>query len=162
MRLNAKELIANARVTAPTLPPATAKLMTDMADRLDVQFVALCESRNQVKQLASGIIPEGYVIVPEQMYLDAGDVESVCSQCGDGHENSYGNFTGAILWVGELSNDGEFKYGLNIASIECPEEGSVTICELDEQFRNQPASSDDYSAITRQFDQVKSSTGESQ
>jgi hypothetical protein len=50
--MNAKELIADARVTAPTLPPAAAKLMTAMADRLDVQFVALCESRNEVKQLA--------------------------------------------------------------------------------------------------------------
>lgn len=52
MRLNAKELIAEARVTAPTLPPAAAKLMTAMADRLDVQFVVLCESRNEAKQLA--------------------------------------------------------------------------------------------------------------
>lgn len=52
MRMNAKELIAEARVTAPTLPPAAAKLMTAMADRLDLQFVALCESRNELKQLA--------------------------------------------------------------------------------------------------------------
>lgn len=52
MRMNAKELIAEARVTAPILPPAVAKLMTAMADRLDVQFVALCESRNEAKQLA--------------------------------------------------------------------------------------------------------------
>ncbi|MDV5356173.1 ead/Ea22-like family protein [Enterobacter asburiae] len=53
MRLNAKELIAEARMTAPTLPSAAAKLMTAMADRLDLQFVALCESRNEVKQLAA-------------------------------------------------------------------------------------------------------------
>lgn len=53
MRMNAKDLIADARVTAPTLPPAAAKLMTAMADRLDLQFVALCESRNEVKQLAA-------------------------------------------------------------------------------------------------------------
>ena len=52
MRLNAKELIADARVTAPALPPAAAKLMTEMADRLDVQFAALCESREQVKRIA--------------------------------------------------------------------------------------------------------------
>ncbi|QHM95306.1 hypothetical protein [Kosakonia sacchari] len=52
MRLNAKELIADARVTAPTLPSAAAKLMTEMADRLDVQFAALCESREQVKRIA--------------------------------------------------------------------------------------------------------------
>ncbi|QAR48334.1 hypothetical protein EQG67_07290 [Kosakonia cowanii] len=53
MRMNAKELIADARVTAPTLPPAAAKLMTAMADRLDLQFVVLCESRNEAKQLAA-------------------------------------------------------------------------------------------------------------
>lgn len=52
MRLNAKELIAEARATAPTLPPEAAKLMTAMADRLDLQFVVLCESRNEAKQLA--------------------------------------------------------------------------------------------------------------
>ncbi|MHC0464557.1 hypothetical protein [Kosakonia cowanii] len=55
MRLTAKELIAEARTTAPTLPPAAAKLMTAMADRLDLQFVALCESRNEAKQLAAEI-----------------------------------------------------------------------------------------------------------
>lgn len=53
MRLNAKELIADARVIAPTLPPAAAKLMSEMADHLDVQFVALRESREQVKRLAA-------------------------------------------------------------------------------------------------------------
>lgn len=53
MRLNAKQLIADARVTAPTLPPAAAKLMADMADRLDVQYAALRESREQVQQLAA-------------------------------------------------------------------------------------------------------------
>lgn len=52
MRMNAKELIAEARATAPALPPAAAKLMAAMADRLDVQFAALCESRNEAKQLA--------------------------------------------------------------------------------------------------------------
>ena len=52
MRMNAKELIAEARVTAPTLPPAAATLMNAIADRLDVQFVVLCESRNEANQLA--------------------------------------------------------------------------------------------------------------
>lgn len=53
MRMNAKELIADARLTSPTLPPEASKLMTAMGDRLDVQFVALCESRNELKQLAA-------------------------------------------------------------------------------------------------------------
>lgn len=62
MRMNAKELIASARVTAPTLPPAAAKLMTAMANRLDVQFVALCESRNEAKQLAAENAARGEII----------------------------------------------------------------------------------------------------
>ena len=90
----------------------------------------LAQLRNEARAEA---IPEGYVLVPEQMYLEAGDIESICSQCGDGHENGYGDFTGAILWVGELADDdGKVKYGLNIASSECPEEGSVAIYEFAE------------------------------
>lgn len=53
MRLNAKELIAEARVTATTLPPAAAKVMSDMADRLDVTFVALRESMDRARLLAA-------------------------------------------------------------------------------------------------------------
>jgi len=69
--MNAKELIAEARVTAPTLPPAAAKLMTAMADRLDLQFVALCESRNEVKQLAA----ENAALKSNLMFWDAEDPE---------------------------------------------------------------------------------------
>ncbi|WP_433689744.1 hypothetical protein [Kosakonia cowanii] len=72
MRMNAKELIADARVTAPTLPPAAAKLMTAMADRLDLQFVALCESRNEVKHLAA----ENTALKSNLMFWDAEDPES--------------------------------------------------------------------------------------
>ncbi|SEK36462.1 hypothetical protein SAMN04487787_101624 [Kosakonia sacchari] len=53
MRMNAKELIAEARVTAPSLPPAAAKLMSDMADRLDVQYAVIRESREQAQKLAA-------------------------------------------------------------------------------------------------------------
>nr|WP_234427137.1 hypothetical protein [Kosakonia radicincitans] len=51
--MNAKELIAEARVTSSTLPPAAAKLMSDMADRLDVQYAVIRESREQVQKLAA-------------------------------------------------------------------------------------------------------------
>jgi hypothetical protein len=71
MRMNAKELIADARATAPTLPPAAAKLMTAMADRLDLQFVVLCESRNEVKQLAA----ENAALKSNLMFWDAEDPE---------------------------------------------------------------------------------------
>lgn len=72
MRMTAKELIADARATAPTLPPAAAKLMTAMADRLKIQFVALCESRNEVKHLAA----ENMGLKSNLMFWDAEDPES--------------------------------------------------------------------------------------
>ncbi|MGQ7113552.1 hypothetical protein ACUOFC_43735, partial [Escherichia sp. TWPC-MK] len=73
--------------------------------------------------------PEGWKLVPEQMYLEAEDIESICAQCGDGGKN-YGDFTNGILWVGEVSQDDGWKYGLHIACAEYPEEGSVTIHEF--------------------------------
>lgn len=195
MRLNAKELIADARITAPTLPPAAAKLMSDMADRLDVLFVALCESREQVKQLAAenaalknalewlyeavsmpdsgpvpdkyysavtnaaavmyevtatesflaslraegaaNAIPVGYVLMPEQIHLDADAVECICSQGGDGGYN-YGDFTDVILWVGEVeSDDGSKTHGLNVSSADYPEDGAINLYEFAAQLRSQ-------------------------
>lgn len=77
-------------------------------------------------------IPDGYKLVPEQMYLDAGDIELICSQCGNG-DKKYGEFNDGILWVGELSNSaGVIKYGLNVADANYPEEGSITVFEFDE------------------------------
>ncbi|EDW8118155.1 hypothetical protein A9G83_000709 [Salmonella enterica subsp. enterica serovar Sundsvall] len=108
--------------TREKIESAAKKLKYQATDRL-------------VSELKASIIPEGWKLVPDRMYLEAGDIESICSQCGDGHENGYGEFTGGILWIGELSDDGKFKYGLNIASSECPEEGSVTVCEFDELLR---------------------------
>lgn len=35
------------------------------------------------EQRASAI-PEGYALVPQQIFLDPSDIESICSQCGDG------------------------------------------------------------------------------
>jgi hypothetical protein len=75
-------------------------------------------------------LPEGWKLVPEQMYLDADDIESICDRCGNGDEQ-YGEFTDCILWVGELSNDGVMKYGLNVACADYPDEGSITVCEFD-------------------------------
>lgn len=74
-------------------------------------------------------VPEGWKLVPEQMYLDAEDIESICSQCGDGG-NNYGDFTTGILWVGEVSLDDGWKFGLHISSADYPDEGSFTIHEF--------------------------------
>ncbi|WP_279047300.1 hypothetical protein [Cedecea davisae] len=42
--LKIKELVAAAHDAAPELPPAAARLMRDVASRLDVTFSALTES----------------------------------------------------------------------------------------------------------------------
>ena len=196
MRMTKEQLLDAARRAAKYLPAASAELMNELANRLDVTSVALSESLEQRNKLAAenmmlktpetwigesnygheaytqalsegatydeamqagvqGIIdavktpatnawikslraeikaetiPDGWKLVPDQMHLEAEDIESICSQCGDGHENGYGEFTGAILWVGELADDdGKVRYGLNVASSECPEEGSLAVYEF--------------------------------
>lgn len=183
-RMTREQLIDAARKAAPLLPVAYSGIMTELANRLDIVSVALCESMEQRKALAientvlrddvncwakecdriverhtksptnmhmleaqkelrelapateiviaeirQNAIPEGWKLVPEQMYLDASDIESICGSCGNG-DGLYGDFTDGILWVGELSNDGVIKYGLNIASADYPDDGSVTIHEF--------------------------------
>lgn len=80
-------------------------------------------------EVRASAIPEGWKLVPEQMHIDASDIESICDRCGNGDE-LYGDFTDGILWVGELSNNGAMKYGLNVASADYPDEGSITIHEF--------------------------------
>jgi len=53
MRLKAKELIAKARSSAATLPPTAAKLMNEMADRIDIQYAALCEALKHKEHLTA-------------------------------------------------------------------------------------------------------------
>ncbi|UNK59744.1 hypothetical protein [Buttiauxella ferragutiae] len=45
--LKVKDLVAAAYAAVPTLPPAEAKLMREVATRLDVTFIALSESLDQ-------------------------------------------------------------------------------------------------------------------
>lgn len=81
-------------------------------------------------------IPEGYAIVPQQIFLDPSDIEPICSQCGDGHESGYGYFTDGLLWVGNIQrDDGSIIHGLHISSADYSEEGGVTVCEFDDQLR---------------------------
>ncbi|MGQ7168464.1 hypothetical protein ACUOCP_11070 [Escherichia sp. R-CC3] len=166
-RMTREQLIDAARKAAPLLPPAYRGIMTELANRLDVTSVALCESMQQrsvlaventilrddvtcwakecdriverhtkkrtnmhlleaqkelreitpatdivITEIKQSGIPEGWKLVPEQMYLEAEDIESICAQCGDGGKN-YGDFTNGILWVGEVSQDDGWKYGLH-------------------------------------------------
>lgn len=98
-----------------------------------------CMKMPAYARLVAGIkastIPEGFKLVPEQMYLSVEDIQAICMQCGNGDKKGYGDYEDGILWVGELSNDGEMKYGLNIANANYPEEGSITVFEFDEPLR---------------------------
>ncbi|CAM8681639.1 hypothetical protein [Leclercia sp. M-A074-M] len=52
MRLTTKELVAEAHKAARSLPPESAKLVTELATRLDVTRAALCESLSERDRLA--------------------------------------------------------------------------------------------------------------
>ena len=88
------------------------------------------------KQLAQPVsepykLPDGWVMVPQQIFLDASDIESICSQCGDGHKSGYGDFTDGLLWVGDIQCDnGTIMHGLHISSSDYQEEGGLTLAEF--------------------------------
>lgn len=87
-------------------------------------------------EVRASAIPEGYVLVPQQIFLEPSDIESICSQCGDGNESGYGDFTDGLLWVGSIQrDDGSIAHGLHISSADYSEEGGITICEFDAQLR---------------------------
>lgn len=80
-------------------------------------------------------IPDGYVLVPQEMHLTAEAMEGICFHCGDGG-HQFGEFTDGTLFVGEVDyGDGKKVYGLHIATAEYPEEGCSTICEFARQLR---------------------------
>ncbi|HCI6538308.1 TPA: hypothetical protein NPP13_004695 [Klebsiella variicola subsp. variicola] len=101
--------------------------------------IEIAKQTSATDRIVAGIkasaIPEGFKLVPEQMYLSDEDIQAICMQCGNGDKKGYGDYEDGILWVGELSNDGEMKYGLNIANANYPEEGSITVFEFDEPLR---------------------------
>lgn len=81
------------------------------------------------------VIPEGYVLVPQEMHLPSESMEGICVHCGDGG-HQFGEFTDGTLFVGEVDyGDGKKVYGLHIATAEYPEEGCSTICEFARQLR---------------------------
>lgn len=76
-------------------------------------------------------LPDGWVMVPQQIFLDASDIESICSQCGDGHKSRYGDFTDGLLWVGDIRRDDvTIMHGLHISSSDYQEEGGLTLAEF--------------------------------
>lgn len=116
-------------------PPITGEsFCTDMVRHsdyaeLEAKYAALAAVR-------ASAIPDGYVLVPQQIFLEPSDIELICSQCGDGHESGYGDFTDGLLWVGNIQRDGgSIVHGLHISSADYTEEGGVTVCEFAAQLR---------------------------
>ncbi|EJZ9040371.1 hypothetical protein OIX66_002320 [Salmonella enterica subsp. enterica serovar Kentucky] len=116
-------------------PPITGEsFCTDMVRHsdyaeLEAKYAALAAERESA-------IPDGYVLVPQQIFLEPSDIELICSQCGDGHESGYGDFTDGLLWVGNIQrDDGSIVHGLHISSADYTEEGGVTVCEFAAQLR---------------------------
>ncbi|EDT1636510.1 hypothetical protein UJ54_004762, partial [Salmonella enterica subsp. enterica serovar Mbandaka] len=62
-------------------PPITGEsFCTDMVRHsdyaeLEAKYAALAEVR-------ASAIPDGYVLVPQQIFLEPSDIELICSQCG--------------------------------------------------------------------------------
>jgi len=52
-RMSREQLVNAARIAAKYLPVASAQLMNELATRLDVTSVALCEAMSQRKELAT-------------------------------------------------------------------------------------------------------------
>ncbi|HGH4612592.1 TPA: hypothetical protein ACJIWU_003265 [Enterobacter chengduensis] len=86
-------------------------------------------------EVRASAIPEGYVLVPQEMHLSSEAMEGICFHCGDGDHN-FGEFTDGTLFVGDVDyGDGKKVHGLHIATADYPEEGCVTICEFAAQLR---------------------------
>lgn len=81
-------------------------------------------------EVRAGAIPEGYVLVPQEMHLSSEAMEGICFHCGDGGF-AFGEFTDGLLFVGAIDDsDGQKIHGLHIATADYPEEGCATICEF--------------------------------
>lgn len=91
-------------------------------------------------EVLASAIPEGYVLVPQEMHLSSEAMEGICFHCGDGG-HQFGEFTDGTLFVGEVEyGDGEKVHGLHITTADYPEEGCATICEFAAQLRQGAAS----------------------
>lgn len=88
-------------------------------------------------EVRASAIPEGYVLVPQEMHLPSETMEGICFHCGDGN-HQFGEFTDGTLFVGEVDyGDGNKVHGLHIATADYPEEGCTTICEFAAQLRQE-------------------------
>lgn len=78
-------------------------------------------------------VQEGLVLVPARMELTPENMETLAFMLGGDPDakDADERWNGGTLWVGETVGDnGEKYYGLNVANVECYEEGSIPIVEF--------------------------------
>ncbi|MFZ5201916.1 hypothetical protein ACOY53_23620 [Enterobacter kobei] len=151
-----EDLIKNARMNADCGEHMSPTEVTTLLNVVETTFAALAAEVYDLKhpgtylpskretpatdaflaEVRDSAILEGYALVPQQIFLEPSDIESICSQCGDGHESGYGDFTDGLLWVGSIQrDDGSIVHGMHISSADYSEEGGVTVCEFAAQLR---------------------------
>ena len=110
-------------------PPEVQKIIRSLA----VLQIPACDAF--LAEVRASAIPEGYVLVPQEMHLSSEAMEGICFHCGDG-DHQFGEFTDGTLFVGEVDyGDGKKVHGLHIATADYPEEGCATICEFAAKLR---------------------------
>jgi len=79
-------------------------------------------------EVRASAIPEGYVLVPQEMHLSSEAMKGICFHCGDGGF-AFGEFTDGLLFVGAIDDsDGQKIHRLHIATADHQEEGCATVC----------------------------------
>lgn len=78
------------------------------------------------------VVPEGYALVPKRIYVDAASTEALAFVMG-GPEEDDGTptYCDCVMWVGDIDEHGDKRYGIHVYNTECEEEGSVTLAEFD-------------------------------
>lgn len=100
---------------------------------IDMATAAADGFRAGQRAAQSAGVPDGWALVPKRMSLSPADIAAIMFQCGgdEDAEEFEDRFNGGVLWVGEtLDDDGSKSYGLNIACVECLEEGSTLVVEF--------------------------------
>lgn len=79
------------------------------------------------------IVPPGWAQVPARMELTPENMERLAFMLGGDPDakDADERWNGGTLWIGETIGDhGEKYYGLNVANVECYDEGSMPIIEF--------------------------------
>lgn len=110
--------------SSPTLQEAIDAGFNKLRDMLRDYAAALSQTAG---------VAEGYVLVPARMELTPENIETLVFMLGGdpAAADVDERWNGGTLWVGEtIGDNGEKYYGLNVANVECYEEGSVPIVEF--------------------------------